>query len=110
MTLHTDGTYVMARTDWILMMKMEEHNALGGESRLLHLDDWEDLEKFANHTLASVPFVYQAPPSKNYPMKVEKTAFYDRENEFLVDPQVLVDRTQTLKEHSHTQCNTNRDL
>src|SRR5690606_22878479 len=37
-TLHTDGTYVKEPTDWILMMKMEERNAVGGESRLLHLD------------------------------------------------------------------------
>jgi len=38
-TLHTDGTYVGESTDWLLMMKMGEHHAEGGESRLLHLDD-----------------------------------------------------------------------
>ena len=76
-TLHTDGTYVKERTDWILMMKMEEHDAVGGESRLLHLDDWEELDRFADHPLASFPFVYQSPPSKNYPVKLEKTTFYE---------------------------------
>jgi len=76
-TLHTDGTYVKERTDWLLMMKMEERNAVGGGSRLLHLDDWEDLERFANHPLASVPFVYRSPSSKNYPVKVEKPTFYE---------------------------------
>ena len=35
--LHTDGTYVKEKTDWLLMMKMKEENANGGESVLLHL-------------------------------------------------------------------------
>jgi len=78
-TLHTDGTHVKERTDWILMMKMEEHDAVGGESRLLHLDDWEALDRLANDPMASLPFVYQSPPSKGYPVKVEKTTFYERE-------------------------------
>ena len=32
MDLHTDGTYVKQKTDWILMTKIEEKNAKGGES------------------------------------------------------------------------------
>src|SRR5262249_42235734 len=43
LTLHTDGTFVDEPTDWLLMMKMAEQHAEGGESRLLHLDDWNDL-------------------------------------------------------------------
>lgn len=74
-TLHTDGTYVKEPTDWILMMKMEERNAVGGESRLLHLDDWEDLTRFSSHPLAAHPFTYRSPPSKNYPAALEKTTF-----------------------------------
>ena len=42
--LHTDGTFVDEPTDWLLMMKMIEQNARGGESRLLHLDDWKELD------------------------------------------------------------------
>ena len=45
-TFHTDGTFVDEPTDWLLMMKMVEQNARGGESRLLHLDDWKDLDKY----------------------------------------------------------------
>lgn len=78
-TLHTDGTYVRERTDWILMMKMAEHDAVGGESRLLHLDDWEALAHFASHPLASLPLIYQSPPSKNYPVRVEKMTFYEQD-------------------------------
>ena len=44
MDLHTDGTYVKEKTDWLLMTKMEEINVKGGESVLLHLDDWEHCE------------------------------------------------------------------
>ena len=83
-TLHTDGTYIRERTDWILMMKMAEHDAVGGESRLLHLDDWEALERFASHPLASLPLVYHSPPSKNYPVRVEKTTFYEQDGKACV--------------------------
>ena len=38
--LHTDGTYVKEKTDWLIMTKMEEQNVSGGESVILHLDDW----------------------------------------------------------------------
>ena len=83
-TLHTDGTYIRETTDWILMMKMAERDAVGGESRLLHLDDWEALARFARHPLASLPMTYQSPPSKNYPASVEKTAFYERDGKACV--------------------------
>lgn len=39
-TMHTDGTFVTEATDWLLMMKFAEKNAVGGESRFLRLDDW----------------------------------------------------------------------
>jgi len=78
-TLHTDGTYVKEPTDWILMMKMAERHARGGESRLLHLDDWEELDRFSNDPLASVPLTYNSPPSKNYPVTLEKTTFNENE-------------------------------
>ena len=39
--LHTDGTFVKEKTDWLIMTKMEEQNVSGGESVILHLDDWE---------------------------------------------------------------------
>ena len=77
-TLHTDGTYVKEATDWILMMKMEERHAVDGESRLLHLDDWEDLRRFSLDPLASHPFTYRSPPSKNYPVTLQKTTFYEK--------------------------------
>lgn len=83
-TLHTDGTYVREVTDWILMMKMAERDAMGGESRLLHLDDWEALAHYALHPLASLPMTYQSPPSKNYPVSVEKTTFYERDGKACV--------------------------
>lgn len=79
-TLHTDGTFVDEPTDWLLMMKMDEQNAKGGESRLLHLDDWEDLEKFSKHPLANTKITYKAPASKNVQEIVERTTFYEINN------------------------------
>jgi protein CsiD len=78
-TLHTDGTYVTEPTDWILMMKMEEQHAQGGDSLLLHLDDWEDLDKFTADPIGSVPLTYRSPPSKNYPVDVKKPTFHERD-------------------------------
>ena len=48
MDLHTDGTYVKGKTDWLLMTKIEEKNVQGGESVMLHLDDWEHCKELSN--------------------------------------------------------------
>ena len=77
MTLHTDGTFVDDATDWLLMMKFAERNAKGGESRLLHLDDWAELERFAHHPLATVPLTYKSPPSKNVTQIVKRPTLFD---------------------------------
>lgn len=76
--LHTDGTFVEEQTDWVLMMKMSEKNAVGGESRLLHLDDWEDLDRFSKHPLASHPFKfsYADRGSKNVKDEVFQSSFF----------------------------------
>ncbi len=37
MDLHTDGTYVKEKTDWLLMLKMEEENVQGGETTKLYM-------------------------------------------------------------------------
>jgi protein CsiD len=76
LSLHTDGTFVAEATDWLLMMKFEERNAIGGESRLVHLDDWEDLETYREHPLASHPFTFKAPKSKNVGDSVQHPIFF----------------------------------
>lgn len=63
--LHNDGTYVSEVTDYVLMCKIDEQNMVGGDSTLIHLDDWEDLDKFFNHHLAKRVMKWQSPPSKN---------------------------------------------
>ncbi|MDN0085484.1 glutarate dioxygenase GlaH [Crenobacter sp. SG2305] len=78
-TLHTDGTFVSEATDWLLMMKFAEENASGGESRFLHLDDWEDCEQFVNHKFGTKPFLYKAPGSKNVSERVERPVFFQSE-------------------------------
>ncbi|GAC1420673.1 MAG: glutarate dioxygenase GlaH [Candidatus Velthaea sp.] len=79
MTLHTDGTFVDQATDWLLMMKFAEHNAAGGESRLLHLDDWRELEKFSAHPLGSHEFTYKSPPSKRTEQIVKRRTFFQKD-------------------------------
>lgn len=80
MELHNDGTYVDEETDFVLMMKMAEENMEGGDSLILHLDDWADLDKFYNHPQAKQSVQWGSPPSKNSPIKVHHAVFLDEEN------------------------------
>lgn len=75
MELHTDGTYVKEDTDWVLMMKMKERHVEGGESLLLHLDDWSDLERFFNDPMARESIQWGAPSSKNIDYKIHHSVF-----------------------------------
>lgn len=78
-TMHTDGTFVEEATDWLLMMKFAEENAVGGESRLLHIDDWAERDSFVNHRLGRHPFTYKAPGSKNVETPVDRPTFFENE-------------------------------
>ena len=75
MDLHTDGTYVKEKTDWLLMTKLEEQNVEGGESVLLHLDDWEHLKELSNDPVGKQDFIWGSPKSKNIDYKVEHPVF-----------------------------------
>ncbi|MBD9626998.1 carbon starvation induced protein CsiD [Ensifer sp. ENS06] len=78
-TLHTDGTFVDEATDWLLMMKFAEENAVGGESRLLHIDDWSERDTFLNHELGRHALTYKAPGSKNVQAAVERPTFFEND-------------------------------
>ena len=78
-TLHTDGTFVEEPTEWLLMMKFAEENAVGGESRFMHIDDWSERDTFLNDPLGTRPFLYKAPGSKNVDAQVERPVFFQNE-------------------------------
>ena len=73
--LHTDGTYVKEKTDWLIMTKMEEQNVSGGDSVILHLDDWEHLDELSNDPIGQQNFIWGSPKSKNIDYKVEHPVF-----------------------------------
>ena len=73
--LHTDGTFVKEKTDWLIMTKMEEQNVSGGESVILHLDDWEHLEEMSKDPVGQQNFIWGSPKSKNIGYKVEHPVF-----------------------------------
>ena len=75
MDLHTDGTYVKEKTDWLLMSKIEEKNAEGGETVMLHLDDWEHCDELFNDPVAKQNFTWSSPKSKDIDYKVEHPVF-----------------------------------
>ena len=73
--LHTDGTYVKEKTDWLIMTKMEEQGVSGGESVILHLDDWEHLDELSKNPVGQQDFIWGSPKSKNVEYKVEHPVF-----------------------------------
>ena len=75
MDLHTDGTYVKDVTDWLLMSKIEEKNVEGGETTMLHLDDWEHCEGLFNDPVGKQNFTWGSPKSKNVDYKIEHPVF-----------------------------------
>ena len=78
--LHTDGTYVKEKTDWLIMTKMEEQNVSGGESVILHLDDWEHLDELSKDPVGQENFTWGSPKSKNIEYKVEHPVFSKDKN------------------------------
>ena len=77
MDLHTDGTYVKEKTDWLLMTKLDEKNVEGGETTMLHLDDWEHCEDLFNDPIGKQNFIWGSPKSKNVDYKVEHPVFFE---------------------------------
>jgi len=75
MDLHTDGTYVNDVTDWLIMTKIDEQNVEGGETAMLHLDDWEHCDDLYNDPVGRQNFVWGSPKSKNIDYKVEHPVF-----------------------------------
>ena len=78
--LHTDGTYVKEKTDWLIMTKMEEQNVNGGDSVILHLDDWEHLDELSKDPIGKQNFIWGSPKSKNIDYKVEHPVFSKDKN------------------------------
>tara|TARA_B110000305_G_scaffold203648_1_gene232736 strand:- start:2133 stop:3047 length:915 start_codon:yes stop_codon:yes gene_type:complete len=79
MDLHTDGTYVKEITDWLLMTKIKEEHVKGGETAMLHLDDWEYLDELYKEPVGKEDFVWGSPKSKNIEYKVSHPVFFDDE-------------------------------
>ncbi len=82
MDLHTDGTYVDEKTDWLIMSKLEEKNAEGGETSVLHLDDLENLDELLKDPVGKENFMWGSPKSKNIDYKVKHPIFTEDENGF----------------------------
>ena len=78
--LHTDGTYVKEKTDWLIMTKMEEQGVENGESVILHLDDWEHLDELSNNPVGQQDFTWGSPKSKNIEYKVQHPVFKKDKN------------------------------
>jgi len=61
MPLHTDGAFDKIPPDWVGLAKTHEHQAGGGETLCLRLDEWDDCERFAVSPYASHPVRWTLP-------------------------------------------------
>ena len=104
MDLHTDGTYVKEKTDWLLMSKIEEKNVEGGESAMLHLDDWEHCNELFNDPVGKENFIWGSPKSKNIDYKVEHPVFFsDKEGKAQISYIDQFPEPKNLKQGSFLQ-------
>jgi len=78
MDFHTDGTYIKEKTDWLLMTKLEEKNAQGRETAMLHLDDREHCDGLFKDPVGRQNFIWGSPKSKNIEYKVEHFNIFKR--------------------------------
>jgi len=62
------------------MTKIEEKNVKGGESVMLHLDDWEFCNELFNNPTGRENFIWSSPKSKNVEYKVEHPVFTKDKN------------------------------
>jgi len=62
------------------MSKIEEKNVEGGETVMLHLDDWEHCEDLFKDNVGQQNFIWGSPKSKNIEYKIEHPIFsYDKD-------------------------------
>ena len=59
--LHTDAPYHCPPPDWMALGKLEDSASGGGDSRLLHLDDWTELERFNTDRRAAEKVLWREP-------------------------------------------------
>jgi protein CsiD len=57
------------------MSKIEEKNVEGGETTMLHLDDWEHCKGLFNDPVGKQNFTWSSPKSKNVDYKIEHPVF-----------------------------------
>ena len=58
------------------MTKIEEKNVKGGQTIMLHLDDWEHCNELFKNPVGRKNFVWSSPKSKNIDYKVEHPIFF----------------------------------
>ena len=77
--LHRVGHVDIQNLQYVPFMRymLGEANAIGGESRFLHIDEWDERSRFLDHPLGRHPFHYKAPGSKNVDEDVERPVLFD---------------------------------
>ncbi|MGX4667942.1 glutarate dioxygenase GlaH [Cerasibacillus sp. JNUCC 74] len=75
--LHSDGAYEAEIVDWLLMMKLDEQNAVAGNSKLLHIDDWEEQKKYSKNPIGQEKVKRQGAKSKNVEAPQYRPTFFE---------------------------------
>ncbi len=96
--LHNDGNKLNQEfDDYVAILISTKENCIGGQSKLLHLDDWSELSEFVKSPYAELPFNYIMrrneigslsrtealnPASKEMISIMERSLFYKSANGF----------------------------
>jgi protein CsiD len=75
--LHSDGAYEADTVDWLLMMKLDEQNAVDGNSKLLHIDDWKEQKVFSENPIGREKVKRQGAKSKNVDTPQYRPTFFE---------------------------------
>ncbi|MEH7229044.1 glutarate dioxygenase GlaH [Bacillus safensis] len=75
--LHSDGAYEKEIIDWLLMMKLGEEYAVGGNSKLLHIDDWSEQKLFSDSPIGQEKVERLGAKSKNVEEPQYRPTFFE---------------------------------
>ena len=73
--LHVDGVFAPSTPDFLLMGKVKEQGVTGGMTKLLHIDDFEQLDSFVKHPSCKSHYYYRGGKKYNAEYIVMKPLF-----------------------------------
>jgi glutarate dioxygenase len=80
MHIHTDGCFSHGFSDFVLMAKFEESGTEGGESKVLHIQDLDELESILQSPLAWRKYLFKGHAAHNLTQGYYRQLFWKADN------------------------------